>query len=577
MANWLARFKLKKRDKRIAFFMFLVIISITVVAPSYSLTSVTVTQYTPSTFQPVRTFGRSFDVYDGDSGAFIDTIDYNDPIFQFKDDTHKYPKVSIFNSDPYLTNAQGVPLSNMNNLSLTTPMRFVTGNKVVYLHEYYMTVDICARTYTNLPARKSVTSYLNPFVGYTVSNGGSITYGLDTSQTSQLGSRPVGARGALAISQEEYGWESPQVGTPLAAITSSLEDIEFSGVNYLPVDPAKTKDAILARIAESYGNSRVHVIPHVDLVGQSNYTSYQGFTYGVTLPNGTETTVTINTQSAAVGFVDASQTDSRNMWGLVPNIFASENEKVKMPINDPNLPDKKNVDIDQKELLLEVRNVNGWVRRLADAPSVTTNRGGNILQASTSLDHTTINIQLNNPGNFYNLQQHLIMSPSFELEPKSEVFIARANVGWTLWEHQGFPDWAGVEYRDEARIQASKEISWPYGIENTNCYAISKITFKLALVTENRIQMVTTAGRPINVANIVDFDINSIIKNPNDDDVDVSLKIPSFDWMALLSLLFTGLNGIITIIVIIAVIGLIAFVGVKLAPMFRRKTTFRRR
>ena len=162
-----------------------VVVGLGIAATAGFLSSTTQIDLTPEEFQPVRVQSAYFDVRSLD-GTLLGTIDGASNLKYFTPqsnadplDDYWYPKVDIMYSQPFMSDAAGTPLTDSNLESYHMPtQKLVTGGNAYFLNTYYMSMDIGARTYSNLPAKKDTTTYLSPWRNYAYSYTDPICSGL---------------------------------------------------------------------------------------------------------------------------------------------------------------------------------------------------------------------------------------------------------------------------------------------------------------------------------------------------------------------------------------------------------------
>jgi len=113
-----------------------------------------------------------------------------------------------------------------------------------------------------------------------------------------------------------------------------------------------------------------------------------------------------------------------------------------------------------------------------------------------------------------------------------------------------------------------KYVHYPYGVNIANVYGMSTITMVVDLFTASEVQIVTAAGKPVDLSTLVDFDLGSILNNPTADDLVLTQVDTETDWFGKL---FSGIGQIFTYLIIGGVVVLAIVIVPKLIPMFKRK------
>jgi len=527
---------------------------------------------TPSTFQPTQVSSRVFDVSSGAGGV--------GPLgtgltYSYLDPDHRYPGVSIFQSDPYFSDHKGNPINLTADNILLTGQQLVVGDTVYYLHQYYQTIQVGARTRWNTPEIGDTTSYVSPFTGLVWDNR---LYRLPGTP----GGNTVFTQGDLVMYDMHNSWNEWQnpsgiaiVSASKGVISSSLVPIYFPNIQSQAPAGCYTPSGASDYIKNNFGNREVHVYPKITITGLSNYISYSGFSYNVTLPNGTVTTTTINTQGSYVGFVEARKTGldicdvvpAANPVGVNPNTYMAVGESTQTTSA------KESPDAGDKESSVTGYLLTGYIHpKPTEGYPETSQYMANVQGYSTSLDTQSIQIVIDDTSNNCGMAQDIVITPELRLRPATKIYWTKASVKWDSLLRLTVPIIGSVISDDRTHSGTADNIYWPYACDVTNVFAIAQFTMKICIVTQNQISMVTSAGAPINVAQaITDFGSGAIVKNPNTDLTDIDLAIPPVpDLWSWLSSLFPNFWGNVTTVLIW--IGVIAgAIGAILLVLWMRK------
>jgi hypothetical protein len=544
---------------------------------------------TPSDFYPVRVLSHGFDV------ARADGVVLSTNVTDWMPSSMWYPGVAVFQSQPYFSDNNGnpTPIENLSQILIDLTQKYVIGDQVIYATPFTMTAQIGTRTLLHMHEIGDTTSSVSPFAGkswHLVAGGtdyGTETYTLD----GQPGS-DKNIDGALCMYSKRPWSPDYKTSAVKAAITSCLTPVYFPTIQSYtrndfvsggPYNDANGNGRQVLTPADSilwsqknFGNSPVIVTPHIQIEGLSNYISYNDFSYNVTLPNGTQSVMTISTNSAIVGFVDAYQTncpgDHAELRGLVPNVFnGSVNPETHAFTSDSSKENSKSVQTDQ-DGPISTMTLTGYIHPTGAGMTYTSGANSQLLGETTSLDYKQIHINLSDYAGNCNMEQMLELSPKFLLQPYTEIFTENANVQFAC--DLRTDNLIGQTVSDDTSWSSTspKQINWAYGIRVTNVYDIVQFTFKIYVITSNTMKMVSSTGAPLDVAAICqDFGVNTIVKDPSQDLTDVDLKLPAtFDFLGWLASL-GNYAWIVVAIIAIIVIGLVSWIFSKIGGMFRRR------
>nr|MDO8110884.1 hypothetical protein [Candidatus Sigynarchaeota archaeon] len=508
---------------------------------------------TPRNFQPIQATSWRMNIFSGVD--LVGNAGSNTPITHWEPGNTLYPRVDVFFSQPYLSDVFGNPIESRDDAPV---QKLVINGVALFYHEYYYTVDIGARTYTNLPTVHDTTVYLNPFVGDAPSHLYDGQYGYPPWSVGKPSAHPM-PNGCLAyILNTDQGILEPYVGDPRAwgymwasggaKISSSLEYIDYTIGKHVGAAGSSYADAI-TKIQTRYGNSRVTVRPQVDIHALSDYISYT-YTTSLHLDNGTDITITMDQTSAQVGFISATRTDDSNIKGTIPNTAPGN---TGMSVNEPTVGRTNSYMNDRFDKEVDdVVTVTGNVEYAGDYAPVTVTGAAepnNIVMGLPNVPH----IELDNLVG--SLPQVFSPTAEFMLQPFSTVNVAHMTVDYESYEYDPY----GFDRYDVPKT-GSADLQVPYAITIQNDYAMSKATVKVGVITACEMQIVTSAGKPVDPALFTDFELNSIINNPAADTLHVGVTAVTPDpWKAIgafFASLFSNIwNIIIMAIVILIVIG----------------------
>jgi hypothetical protein len=376
-------------------------------------------------------------------------------------------------------------------------------------------------------------------------------------------------------------WNYPAlVSSSKGTISSSLVPIYFPNLQATRPAGAYTPSGAADYIKTHFGNQGLYVYPKINVRGLSNYIAYKGFSYNVTLPNGTVAITKIETQGANVGFVEARKTGfdikdvvpASNPVGVNPNTYMIAGDTTKQV--------SKTMDTD-KETSLTGYTLTGYIHpKPLEGYTEPSQYLSDVLGYSTSLDGRSVQIVLDDTASNCGMDQNLVLTPEIALRPFTKIYWTKASVKWdsllrTTWAN------IGTVRTEDRSHSGTADVYWPYAVDVTNVFAITQFTFKVAVVTKNQISMVTSTGAPIDVEKaIMDFGSGAIIKNPNVDLTNVDLKIPPAPtFWDFLKNLFPAIDwnmvGTILIWILIGVgvvVGLVVYFRIRASSAFRRSS-----
>ena len=351
-----------------------------------------------------------------------------------------------------------------------------------------------------------------------------------------------------------------------ATISTSLEPIDFQLTtwNNAPRSGYTYNDAI-AKLQQNYGNRKVVVQPRIQIDGLSNYIRYS-YEEVQTLPDGQAATLTVNTKSALVGFSDAYKApfDLNDKVGTIPNNFVSQYKVAGLYSNDKPIETTGNVatnDGQSKSILQNSRTISGSVvvQQTYDDPELTITGGSAVHGITTNINNIDdLYIDLNNLDDF-SLPEDLTINAEFEMQPKTSIKVAHAEVKYQAWWWDGaFPCYEDTVLGGS---DSPAQIYWPYALNIENVYAVTRCTWKLQILTENEIQGVYGNGQPIDVSKLTDFELSEIVEIPTMDNMQtgITVNVPNSEVIM-----------IITIIVVVIIVIVVLATLPKILKMFKR-------
>jgi hypothetical protein len=144
---------------------------------------------------------------------------------------------------------------------------------------------------------------------------------------------------------------------------------------------------------------------------------------------------------------------------------------------------------------------------------------------TSSIGSATPSIDLNSIESLgvLTLPDHVDISFNAQLQPRTTVKVGQLEVsgmayGWNA--NNPLAVW-------ESENPFSKAYQYPYAVEVDNVFNIRKAVMKVDLFTANEVQIVSSSGRPIDAADIKDYDLGAIINNPTMDNMQWQVKTSS--------------------------------------------------
>ncbi len=507
---------------------------------------------TPVKFNPIHVKAWGYDVYN-DKGDWLGEVNASTTVGHFIDKNHQYPRVDCGYSEPYLSDAYGEPI--VAGEDTHDPIaRFVVNGKVLFYHEYYYSTQFWARTYYNAPVLTgSADTYLNPLHGHPYSRGGG-----------------TGGSGILTVTGSPNSWNnlpqgclagildtgiSPWGGNYAsgAAITCGIVPIDYL-CGGSPIRPKYSFDEQIANLTTNYGNRKVIVRPWIDLAALSQYIKYTYTTVG-TLPNGTQATITATETSGKVGFMWAGRTDNDQMKGVVPNYFPN-NEVARIPADEPTAG-KSN--IPQGSTTQPTPKVEASGSITYKYPGLDRGVGGGaqpfniwcptLVGEIPSLELTDTSLD------GFALPQEIELQPGYELQPYTKIGISMFEVDYSFyhWDGSGWDNYA-------TPWSSSNNLEVPTSITSQNVYASSVATYKIGLISENELQVVTSTGKKIDPKLFTDFELTSFVGDPRSNDYHTEVSQTNEN---LFDAFMANLQTIVIWIVVIFGIGLVFFLIIK--------------
>lgn len=488
-------------------------------------------ELTPDTFDPVYVDSMKYTIRDVD-GTWLDEISSASNLYHYHDSQGRYPDVDIMFSQPFPCYSDGTYLQYPSELDHPTSRSLYVDGKLYFLSDqYYFGVDICGRTYSNTANWQIAPEIiLNPLRGIDVQYTPAYAQFHYTDPGSPQ--NPDGNL-ILAINTDcnlnnnfplvTYDTCVTSHSSTVAKITTSLYPMEFQVSSFNPVPSSEHQlNAAIQYISNYWGTRPVIVQPEITIKGYNDYIHYS-YDRDIILPNGTMATVKVETTSAKVGFVECykSQIESK---GAVPNYL------------DPYLKAKVNLKTDkqteQKGGLTEPttsetpanwlnQKLTGAVQYKGSIYDEVTTLGAeaNIYGAlvANGLEGKDIKIDLTTLDKF-SLPTEIKPKAEFELQEISQLYIAATDVTYNTLFWNGGSCCFGVNVIDKIpEASGTTTIHYPYKLDVTNTFAISRIVFRVAIISENN-PTVYVSGKPIDPSKISDFELTSYGLNPTIDD-----------------------------------------------------------
>jgi len=505
---------------------------------------------TPVEFNPVHVKAFGYDVYN-DDGDLLGSVDANTPAGHFIDANNLYPRVDAGHSEPYLVDAQGNPLGG--EADLNPIQRFVVDGNVLFYHEMRYAVQFWARTYYNGGVfDDSVVSWLDPLHAQSYARGGGLSGSgtLDaywTDATAQCNRLPRGSLAGLVDTGVDP-WSGNFASG--AAITCGIVPVDYV-VGGTVIRPGYSFNEQMAKLTTERGNRKVIVRPWMDLAALSEYIQFTYTTEGY-LPNGTYATITATESSGLAGFLSVVRTDNDSMKGAVPNYFPN-NERAGMPLDSP---DEGRSNTPQGAATPSSSGsgftASGSLQYTAPGLDRTTTGAAQPLGISCpTLSGYIPSIRLSSTSmDTFSLPSEVHVVPGYVLQPITKIGVSVFSVSWgfihfdNAWPYMYNTPWA-----------ASTTIEVPTSFESTNTYASSVATFRLGIITENEMQIVTSDGHTIDPSQFTDFELTSFVGDPNANRYSTTVSQTSPDVM---SGVMNVLYVVLAIIIVIAVIFVIS-------------------
>jgi hypothetical protein len=456
---------------------------------------------------PIHVKNWGYDVYN-EQGTLIGQVNSSTALDHYVDSNHIYPRVDAGYSDPYLSDAYGEPIE-VGEDTHDPIARFVVGGKVLFYHEYYYSTQFWARTYYNAPVLVQSSDYLDPLNNHPYSRGGG-TGGSGVLNAYWQGNPqpwnklPRGCLAAILDTGTSPWGLNPGGG---AAITCGIVSIDYL-CGGSQVRPGYSFGEQIAKLTTDYGNRKVVVRPWIDLAALSQYIQYTYETYGM-LPNGTQAKITATETSAKVGFMSVSRTDNDQMKGIVPNYFPN-NQVAKIPAEEPiaggsNVPQGPTAQPTPK-----IQASGSLTYRYPGLDRPVSGAAQPLAIVCPTLVGTIPRLRLSNTSiDTFSLPEEIQIKPGYVLQPFTKIGISMFEVVYSFyhWDGSGWDSY-------EVPWGSSNNLEVPTSITSQNTYASSVATYKIGLISENSMQIVTSKGRPIDTSRFTDFELTSFVADP---------------------------------------------------------------
>ena len=538
--------ELKKVSKPWAAFIVILAISIPLVGfVAFGAILTPEIDLTPDIFTPIQVDSASFKVMTVD-GTPLETKDGSGGTVFYHDPTGAYPDVSIFYSEPFPCYSDGTYSETANDDAHTTSKKlYVDGKLYVLTDQYFFGVDIGARTYANdvnwKIAPEIVLSPLRGFyTTYTPWYGGSYVYGDIGPPTNPDGNL------IMAVNTGQAGWPVSHYSKIPAKITTSLVPMGFQVSSYnAPVPEALSYAKALEKIQDTWGIKALVIEPNVTVIGLNDYVRYS-YDRQITLDNGTKATVSVDTTSAKVGFASISSSTAigSKARGIIPNALSDVLETNLALSTEAKEESKGTMQVDQDVSSDSIggRTLEGYIE-YQDGQDVITTVGAaaNVYSSllRTSLTGRPPKIDLTDLDHF-SLDEVAYATSQFKLQPVSTIYTAKTNVHYEVlyWNGATIPqtfDWI---------TDTTSQIMYPYKLSIQNVYAISRIVFRVVVLSENN-PVVKVNGKPVDPDSITDFELTEYGLEPDMDDFRESPDFPAG---------MLDVNTIVTIVVVVVIV-----------------------
>jgi hypothetical protein len=479
---------------------------------------------TPETFNPVYVDSAKFTVRDPD-GTFLGEISTASPMSHYHDSLGRYPDVDIMFSSPFPCESDGTYLTSTSQIEHTTSKSIYVDGKLYFLSDqYYFAVDVGARTYAN-----TVNWQIAPEIILSPLRGAQFSYTpiyhqfywTDPGPTDNPDGNLIMAINGDCNIYDGIGVFGPCVSThstTTAKITTSLFPMDFQVSTFNPVPSAghQLTDAI-QYISNYWGTRAIVIQPNLTIKGYNDYIRYS-YDRQIILPNGTRATVQVDTTSAMVGFAECYKSSIESK-GVIPN-YLDPYLRIKVPLaTDDPTEDKGGVTQPEMTapLLMYDMDLTGSVKYQQGQDEITTlGAAANIYGAmlGNGLEGKDITINLNTLDKF-SLPTKISPRAEFKLQELSTLNIAKTDVTYnTLWWYGGT---LPATVNKITAASGTTTIKYPYKLSVQNVYAISRIVFRVVIISENN-PTVYVSGKPIDPSKISDFEMTSYGLNPTIDD-----------------------------------------------------------
>jgi len=487
---------------------------------------------TPDVTTPLMTTGRSFIVRNG--STVIETV--GNAMSMFVPNSQYWPGIDVQYSQPFTCSANGTPITTPDYTPASDPLWI--GSNVYYYNELYQAVDVLFRTNPNPPSLASVsyTSTLSPFSGLTHPHrGGSMkfldsVYGVVTTGSTQ------DVTGELILAMNTASWNRIVRSNQRATLTYLGTPMEFESLTTYGRVPAPGKtlsDAITA-CAKKFGNSQVTVDATVSVACVDGMFEYE-YDRAVTLDNGTVVTVHVQTRSARIGILN-SYKSTQQSTGLITNLAEDALNTIDAAETNPSttVTGSAQPNYAAKSIPgVQTYTLEGSMTYTGDDATYGASNpiGGGVIVGShvTTLPGTAPVIDLNSvaAGGAFSLPTTMSDKITVTIQPKTVVDVAKVSVKYSelFWDDT----WLNTD--TNVPQFTTKDARFPYKVTVQNVYAITRFIVKMAVITENSVQVIAQDGQPITPQDVTEFNFNNVIAIPPDaGDRNITRPIDTFSW-----------------------------------------------
>lgn len=513
-------------------------------------------EYTNVSNTPFLLTYNGVQVYDKVTGASLGS---SGPGSIFNPGSTKYPRINHGISQPYFVTPDNKYSSSVPDAYTTPIQSIVINGTVYYIYDLRYGVDFGVRTSGNFPVEKSYASYLAPFYMHqetlqdvygTKSTVLLDHYG-DYYETNGFNFRTKGVLAGQYDADKEP--DEPTFAAGNAKITANLENIGY----YIGASASvgtTNYTAAMNNLKTMYGNSMVRVVPSFKL-SQAPPVITSPFTY-VATQGGENVTIKITPTTNTVGFRSIYKVPGTDQNGKVANMVSSllsKNEPVKPRTYDIDADQRTDPVVDSSD---SSKTVTGYIKRLADKPITAITffaEGADSLLVDTALP----NADISDPRYISNYPSTVTISSEAYLQPETQIATAVMEVHGEM-RFQDYEFWVS-SYDHTAVYDANIDVY--YGIEITNIYNVQTAIINTYLVVANKITMFKADGQPIDVSQYTDYQLNSILKDPDKDILIQELDDPAdnagdpWAWLGDFGLGFgISITAIISVVIVIAVL-----------------------